>query len=136
MSDATSYNVKRSTTNGGSYATIAGGVLTTSYADNAVTNGGTYYYVVTAANWNGESVNSGEVAAAVPLPNLGASYSGGNLTLSWPVTATSFHLYNATNLEPPALWSPVTNLALGDGSNWSVSVPNSGGNRFFRLQGP
>ena len=106
------------------------------YADNAVANGGTYFYVVTAANWNGESVNSSQVTAVMPVPSLGASYAGANLSLSWPVTATSLHLYRATNLVPPVLWSPVTNRAVSDGTNWSVSVLNSGGNRFFRLQGP
>src|SRR5262249_34390193 len=46
-SGATSYNVKRSTTNGGPYTTISS-PTTTSYTDTGLTNGTTYYYVVTA----------------------------------------------------------------------------------------
>jgi hypothetical protein len=58
---ATSYNVKRSTTSGSGYVTIASGANTT-YTDTAVTSGTTYHYVVTAENGSGESVNSAEIA--------------------------------------------------------------------------
>ncbi len=44
---ATSYNVKRAATNGGPYTTVAS-PAGTSYTDTTVTNGTTYYYVVTA----------------------------------------------------------------------------------------
>ena len=63
---ATSYIVKRSTTSGGTYETIASGVTDTSYVDTSVTNGTTYYYVVVAVNADGESNNSNE-ASATPV---------------------------------------------------------------------
>jgi len=69
---ATSYNVKRSTTADGTYTTIASDVSGTSYVDTSVTNGITYYYVVTAVTANGESNNSNEASAtpvAVPVDN-------------------------------------------------------------------
>ena len=59
---AESYNVKRSTTSGGPYDNIASSSQT-SYIDNTVTNGTTYYYVVTAMNSTGESNNSNEASA-------------------------------------------------------------------------
>ena len=64
---ATSYNVKRSTVNGGPYSTIAspGG---TSHTDNTVTGGTTYYYVVSAVNASGESANSGQASATPSAP--------------------------------------------------------------------
>src|SRR5208337_416927 len=59
VSGATSYNVKRSTTSGSGYVTIATGITTTTYADNnggsGLTNGQTYYYVLSASNSCGES---------------------------------------------------------------------------------
>ena len=61
---ATSYTVKRSLTNGGTYTTLAT-VVGTSYSDAAVTNGTTYYYVVNAVNSAGASSNS---TAAVATP--------------------------------------------------------------------
>ncbi|VBB08143.1 fibronectin type iii [Lucifera butyrica] len=67
VTDAVSYNVKRSTTAGGPYTTIASGVIGTSYVDTDVVNGTTYYYVVTAVIENGiESDNSNE-ASATPV---------------------------------------------------------------------
>ncbi|RAV22231.1 Kelch repeat-containing protein [Paenibacillus contaminans] len=68
VAGATGYNVKRSTTEGGPYTTIATGVAGTTYTDTAVTNGTTYYYVVTAVNAGGESANSNEASATPQAP--------------------------------------------------------------------
>jgi hypothetical protein len=64
---ATSYHVKRSTTAGGPYLTVAC-PTSTSYTDSGLANGTTYYYVVTAVftsspNLGGESAFSGEASA-------------------------------------------------------------------------
>jgi alpha-D-xyloside xylohydrolase len=59
---ASSYNLKRATISGGPY-TILGNVSVTNYVDSAVTNGTTYYYVVSAVYDSTESTNSSEVSA-------------------------------------------------------------------------
>ncbi len=61
---ADSYIVKRSTTGGSGYVTIASGVTATSYLDTGLVNGTTYYYVVIATNIYGASLNSVEASAA------------------------------------------------------------------------
>lgn len=70
--DLAGYNIYRSTTSGSGYAQLNGSLLTSSdYTDNGVTNGTTYYYVVTAADTNeNESDYSSEVLA---YPSAGSS---------------------------------------------------------------
>src|ERR1700691_2565131 len=58
---ANSYHVKRAATNGGPYTTVAS-PAGTSYTDTTVTNGTTYYYVVTAVSASGESANSNQAS--------------------------------------------------------------------------
>jgi hypothetical protein len=60
---ATSYVVRRSTTSGGPYTTVASNVTSTSYTNTGLTSGVTYYFVVSAVNAAGESANSAQVSA-------------------------------------------------------------------------
>jgi len=64
VTDADSYNVYRATTSGGPYTTVAQEVYEINYTDTNVTNGTTYYYVVTAVNADGESDYSDEASAS------------------------------------------------------------------------
>lgn len=73
---ATRYLVKRATSSGGPYTTIATDVKGASYTDRSVANGMTYYYTVAAANSAGVSANSPE-DAATPLRSMVNVASGG-----------------------------------------------------------
>jgi fibronectin type 3 domain-containing protein len=68
VTNAASYNVKRSTTNSGPYVIIAKGVIATNYYDAGLMSGTTYYYVVSAVNAGGESANSAQ-AGVTPASN-------------------------------------------------------------------
>jgi hypothetical protein len=134
-SGATSYNVKRSTTNGGPYSTIQS-VVTTNYSDTGLTNGTTYYYVVSGFNLNpgSESTNSTQVAVA-PSPSMSLMLTGTNLTLSWSLASPGFRLQSRTNLVLGD-WEDVTLTAPEiSGSQWQVTAPltNDAGSVFYRL---
>lgn len=108
-SGATSYNVKRATDSGGPYTQIASGT-STSYTDSSVTNGTTYYYVVSALNAGGESANSAAASATPQSPNLPAAPANlaatpGNAqaSLTWSAStgATGYNLKRATSSGGP-----------------------------------
>jgi len=115
-SNASSYNLKRSTTNGGTYSIIVN-VTATNNSDAAVILGTTYFYVVSATNSFAESANSIQ-ASAGPLPspvstNLNFQVNGNQLQFSWPPDHLGWRLQIQTN-------SPNSGL----GTNW-VDWPDS-----------
>ena len=61
-SDALIYNVYRSNTKGGPYTLVDKGVVGNTVTDPGLTNGRTYYYVVSALTQTGPSAYSAEVA--------------------------------------------------------------------------
>jgi alpha-L-fucosidase len=64
-SSRATFNVKRSTSHGGSYTTIASGVTKLFFNDAAVSAGTLYFYVVSATDAAGESADSTETSAAL-----------------------------------------------------------------------
>jgi hypothetical protein len=115
---ATSYNVKRSTTNGGAF-TITNSTIATNYSDTQVTDGTTYYYVVSAVNAAGESTNSAEVAAmpktsqsAWETANIfsdvfSASTVDSVLSATPTATATSYEVLSSKS------WYPTPGISAG-----------------------
>lgn len=102
---AQSYNVKRATTSGGPYATVATGIPATSYNDTGLSGATTYYYVVAAVNAAGESANSAEASATTQTPQappapatLSATAGDAQVALSWAASAeaTSYNAKRAT----------------------------------------
>ncbi len=104
---AATYNLKRSTTSGGPYTTAASPVVT-NYTDTPLTNGTTYYYVVSALNAGGESANSTEVSVtpvAPPIVLIAGPYTNGQFTLQFQgVDGQNYIIQMSTNLTD---WTPV-----------------------------
>jgi fibronectin type 3 domain-containing protein len=95
LAGATSYGVGRSQTAGTGYSsvtTITTCTTTCSYADINVSNGTTYYYVVTASNGKCSSDDSLEVSAAPSCTptaaptNLKAKANNASVALTWDAT--------------------------------------------------
>ena len=95
VAGASGYRVKQSAFAGGPYTTIAT-PTGTSHTVTGLTNGAIYYFVVSASNTAGESINSAQVSvtpqALLPVPRLtmdignvgltgSAVFSGGTYTL-------------------------------------------------------
>jgi fibronectin type 3 domain-containing protein len=104
---ASSYNIYYSTTTG--VTTVNGTKIadvTMPYVQTGLTNGTTYYYVVTAVNTTGESAASPQVSA---IPALNPALAGptgvtatpgnGQATILWTAVtgATSYNIYYSTN---------------------------------------
>ena len=88
---ATSYNVKRSTTSGGPYTTV-GTPTATTFTNTGLTNGTTYFFVVSAVNAVGQSANSAQVSAApqaTQTPNFTLSANPASVTVARGASATS-----------------------------------------------
>jgi hypothetical protein len=141
---ATSYNVKRSTTSGGPYTTIAS-PTNTSYTDTGLTNGTPYYYVVTAVNSAGESSPSSQATATptapttIPAAPTGLQATAGNaqISLAWNAStgATSYNVKRSTTSGGPytTIASPTntsytdTGLTNGTPYYYVVTAVNSAG---------
>jgi fibronectin type 3 domain-containing protein len=121
---ATVYQVFRSTTAGGPYATPLASPSSPGYTDTSVVNGTTYFYVVSASNGSCSSVNSAEVSAAplcippsVPT-GLAATAGDGKVTLSWTASTggpTAYTVSRATvNGGPYAAIGSPTGVTYAD----------------------
>ncbi len=117
VSGATSYNLKRFTSSGGPYYSLAVNLAGTSYTDTNLVNGMSYYYVVFAVGSGGPSANSAQVIGAPvgppPIPvGFSARPGNGQIILNWAASfgATSYSLKRSTANGGPyvTIASPVS----------------------------
>jgi fibronectin type 3 domain-containing protein len=130
----TSYNVKRAAVSGGPYATVASPV-TNSYVDTGLTNGTTYYYVVSAVNAAGESPDSAQVSVTLPPPaptGLTATPSDQQVTLTWSAapTATAYRVRRAA-----ASGGPYTTIASVTSTLWANTGLTNGTAYYYIVAG-
>ncbi len=128
---ATSYHVKRSTTNGGPYTQV-GAPTSTSFTDTGLTNGTTYYYVVSALNASGESGNSSQVSAT---PNAAP-----DVTITVDPTKTKsispwiygLNFYTGITGAPPHLTVDRAGGNRWTAYNWETNASNAGSDFFYQ----
>ena len=124
-SPITQYNIYRSETSGGPYNKI-GSNTSTSYRDTTVTNGITYYYVITAQNAFQEGGYSLEVSATPKGPSPPVTGLSGYLSpsdsmiINWtaPITdggypITEYRVYRGTSSGGPYTYIGSNDSALG-----------------------
>jgi beta-glucanase (GH16 family) len=108
-SAGTVYRVKRATTSGGPYTTIAT-VGANNYTDNTVANCSTYYYVVAATNSLGVTPDSDEVQGSLGTFALAVNSGGGAAghftadanVAGGTIGAVSTAMVDTSGLEAPA----------------------------------
>jgi fibronectin type 3 domain-containing protein len=140
--NATSYQVKRSTSSGAE--TQISAPTSTSYTDTAVTNGTKYFYVVAAVDSGGESANSSQVSATPTAPEtapatptgLQATAGNAQVSLSWNASAgaasydvkrstTSGGPYSTAVASPTATSYTDTSVTNGTIYYYVISAANS-----------
>lgn len=140
--NATGYNLKRSTISGGPYTNVVSNWSVTNFTSTGLSNGTLYYFVVSATNAAAavESANSAAVGLrplATNSPALSLAVNNGQLQLNWPQDHTGWTLQAQTN-----------SLKTGLGTNWvtvsgstatnQVGIPinSTNGGVFLRLVDP
>ncbi len=71
----------------------------------------------------------------ITSPVLSVALAKGNLSLSWPVSATGFSLESSASLTSPT-WTSVSATTVTNANEVSVTVPASAAKSFYRLQHP
>ena len=129
---AASYNVKRSTTNGGPYSTAVSSPTATNYTDTTVTNGTTYYYVVSAVNTAGQSGNSAQASATPANPTA-------NVTITITPAQTKpispyiygLNFYSGVTGAPPQLTFDRAGGNRWTAYNWETNASNAGSDYLY-----
>ncbi|HKW56678.1 MAG TPA: glycoside hydrolase family 44 protein [Candidatus Acidoferrum sp.] len=130
-SGATSYHVKRSTTNGGPYTQVAAPTAN-SDLDTGLTNGTTYYYVVSALNAAGESANSSQ-ASATPANAAADVTVTVNPAATHPISPYIYgiNFYSGISGAPPLLTFDRDGGNRWTAYNWINNASNAGSDYFY-----
>ncbi len=138
---AVSYNIYRSTTSGSGYAKI-GNSTSTSYLDSGLTDGTTYYYVVTAVNSHSQESGFSNQASAKPtavLVSITVTPSNPTIAKNTTLAFTATGNYSdgtRQNLTTTAAWSSsspsvatisAAGVATGVGAGSTTITAASGG---------
>ena len=109
------YNLKRATSSGGPYTTVASnlGGATLSCTDSTVSEGNTYYYKISALNLVGEGPDSSAISVTVvpTVHNLTATTTDARVPLSWDASAGSVDYYRVKRSTSSG--GPYTTIATG-----------------------
>src|SRR5467141_2843340 len=128
---ATSYNVKRSTTSGSGYVRI-GTSTAAAFTDMGLTNGTTYYYVVSGVNASGEGPNSSQVTAT-PVSAAADVTITIDPTKTKPISPWIYgiNFYSGISGAPPLLTLDRAGGNRWTAYNWETNASNAGSDYIY-----
>jgi alpha-L-arabinofuranosidase len=142
---ATSYTVKRATSISGPYSVVASGLAGNSFTDSSLTNGTTYYYLISSVNSAGETTSASTVAVTPVLPaiapnelyapSLLTGTSGVQITLKSSVPGRLYRLQRSDTLAPGS-WIYTGDSQAGTGTDllFMDAADPSQAKRFYRVE--
>jgi len=138
--NASTYTVAMAADSGGPYVAVATNLTNLSYTATGLSNGMTYFFVVSAVNAAGPSPNSAPVSAlpvSVSPPQLSFGISSNQLRLAWPHDHTSWTLQVQSNAFGQNLGTQWTSLPASQATNQiTFPINPAAGSVFFRLVYP
>jgi YHS domain-containing protein/regulation of enolase protein 1 (concanavalin A-like superfamily) len=103
-------------------ATVYVGMATTSHSNaEGITNITSAYYL--------------DLSGLRPPPSLTVAVVGANVAISWTASSPAYQLTASPQLSP-ANWQPVGTAPVISGETYTVTIPVTGTQRFFRLVRP
>jgi hypothetical protein len=97
---------------------------------------GLYSLTAKATDDSGATTVSTAATIRVTAPNVSASYSAGQIVISWATAAGSYTLEVTDSLTPPVSWSPAPETPVVNGQQMTVTITAGAGNKFYRLRSP
>ena len=130
-SGATSYHVKRSTTNGSGYVQV-GAPTAAGFTDSGLTNGTTYYYVVSAMNSAGESGNSTQASVTPAAVAVNVTITV-NPAVTKPISPYIYgtNFYSGNTNAPSQLTLDRAGGNRWTAYNWINNGSNAGSDYFY-----
>ena len=137
-SGATSYLVKRAFSSFGPFVTIGSNLVSTTFTDPKVTNGVTYYYIVSSVNAAGQSSTGTLAARFISVPSAPTllqlkTASSTALSISWQdnsINETGFYVERSTDGK---IYTRIATVA-ANGTLFSDGSLNPGTKYYYRVR--
>jgi hypothetical protein len=97
---------------------------------------GLYSLTAKATDDSGAATISLPAAITVTAPSVSATYSSGQVVISWATAAGSYTLEVTDSLSPPVSWSVAPETPVVNGQQTTVTIAVGAGNKFYRLRSP
>ena len=107
---------------------------TNQFATHVLASPGIYSWQVVATVGTVSATNAGSIAISAPVALAVAPPQNSSLSLSWPISLADVIVEQSTTLGTAAAWTAMPYLPVTGPDYSTVTVPITGGNRYFRVR--